>query len=348
MKLPDTMRVACLYDVDDIRIEERPLPRLEPGDLLLRTGASGICSGDLMPWYVRRKAPFVFGPEPAGTVVAVGAGGQAPFAVGDRVFVHHHAPCAACAACVRGDFVQCATWRATSLDPGAMAEYVRVPRANLTDTLRLPREVSFADGSLVEPTACVCKSLRRGGARAGQSVYVIGLGVMGLLHVMVAHARGLTVLGSDFLDERRARAQELGAMHVFAPEEAVERLRAATGEGPDLVICGPGSSAALEHAFDVVRPGGTVVMFTPIASSERMTFDQSKAYFRDLRIIASYSCGPDDTSEALALIECDVVTAQRLGALLFKLDDVAHAYDAMRKARIIKAIVVERHGSIGT
>lgn len=233
------MRVAMMYDVDDIRIEERALPRLEAGDVLIRTGASGVCSGDLMPWYVRRKAPFVFGHEIAGRVV--GRNGTAPFQVGERVFVHHHAPCLECAACACGDHVQCAVWRSTSLEPGGMAEYVRVPQANLADTLLLPDVVSFVDGSLVEPLACVCKSLRRGGAAAGQSVYVIGLGVMGLMHVAAAQDRGLKAFGSDFLPERRERARELGAIATFAPEEASAVLREFTREGADLVICGPGS-----------------------------------------------------------------------------------------------------------
>lgn len=331
------MRAAVMYDVDDIRIEERPLPRLQSGDVLIRTEASGVCSGDLMPWYVRRKAPFVFGHEISGTVAAVED--DAPLRLGERVFVHHHAPCLACAACARGDHVQCATWKATSLEPGGMSEYVRIPKANLADTLVLPDGVSFVDASLVEPLACVCKSLRRGHAAADQSIYVIGLGVMGLMHVAVAHARGMRAFGSDFLPQRRERARALGASDAFAPGEAAEKLRALTGEGPDLVICGPGSQAALQHAVESVRPGGTVVMFTPLETSERFVFDQSAAYFRDLRLIASYSCGPDDTREALDLIEARVVTADALGARLFGLDEVASAYEAMRKAQVIKAIV---------
>lgn len=339
--ISDSMRAAVLYDADDIRIEERAVPRLEPGDALMRVGASGVCSGDLMPWYVRRKAPFVFGHEVAGTIVAVNdAGDRSRFKVGDRVFAHHHAPCFACSACTRGDFTQCATWRATSLDPGGMAEYVRVPRANLADTLELPAGLSFIDGSLVEPVACVCKSLRRGGASAGQSLYVIGLGVMGLMHVALAHARAMTVFGSDFLPERRERARALGSDDVFEPDVALERLRVATGEGADTVICGPGTAAALGHAIDAVRPGGTVVMFTPIEPSERFVFDQCAAYFRDVRLVASYSCGPDDTREALALIAQGIVTSEKLGATLFGPDDVIRAYGAMKNSEIVKAIVV--------
>jgi L-iditol 2-dehydrogenase len=331
---PSAMRVATMYDVDDIRIEERAVPALQVGDILVRTVASGVCSGDLMPWYVRRKAPFVFGHEIAGTVVGTG----------ERVFVHHHAPCLRCAACMHGDYVQCATWRATAFDPGGMAEYVRVPHANLTDMLVLPDEVELVDASLVEPLACVCKSLRRGGASDGQSIYIIGLGVMGLMHAAVAHARGMRVFGSDFLAQRRERACALGATEAFLPEAAPERLHAATTGGPDIVVCGPGSAAALQHAMEVVRPGGTVVMFTPLEAGERFAFDQSTAYFRDLRLIASYSCGPNDTREALELIGAGVVTAKKLDARLFGFDEVVRAYEAMKNAEVIKAIVVFSNG----
>lgn len=324
-----TMRAAVLYDVDDVRIEERPVPQIGPGELLVHTRASGICTGDVMAWYVRRKAPLVLGHEPSGVVVAVGEG-VTEFRPGDRVFVHHHAPCFACEACSRGDYVQCATWRKTSIDPGGLAEYFRVPRENTRDTLRLPDAVPFADGSLIEPLACVVKSLRRSGLRERQTVYVIGLGVMGLMHVLVALSRGARVVGSDFLEERRQIAMRLGA-------EAVHPDQAFTGA--DIVICGPGSPEALRNAFAAVAPGGTVVMFTPLEPGVPLTLDPNDLYFRDVKLVTSYSCGPDDTREALALIESKVVTAQRLGAVEYPLQEAAAAYDALRHSRIVKPIV---------
>jgi L-iditol 2-dehydrogenase len=375
------MRAAVMYDVDDIRIETRPLPQLEAGDVLVRTAASGVCSGDLMPWYVRRKAPFVFGHEPAGTVVAYG--GDAPgagrdgtrVALGDRVFAHHHAPCLNCDACMSGRYVHCAIWRSTFLDPGGMAEYFRVPRANLSDTLVLPDGLGFADGSLVEPLACVVKSLRRafpvalerrlvppalgaplefensfvGSARsalvaatdlAGRTLYVIGAGVMGLMHVAVAARLGATVFASDFHEERRAAAVRLGAVAAFAPEAAAAELARRTGGRlADAVICGPGSPAALGHAVELAGADATVLMFTPIEPGERFGFDQSAAYFRDVRLVSSYSCGPDDTSEALRLIALGVVGAAALGTTEFEFPDVAAAYARMQRAEVVKAIV---------
>jgi L-iditol 2-dehydrogenase len=361
-RVPRNMRVAAMYDPDDIRIEERPVPALEPGDLLVRTGASGICSGDFMPWYVRRKAPFVFGHEPAGTIVAIGGHAQrgiaSLFEVGERVFAHHHAPCFECAFCRARDFVQCATWRATSLDPGGMAEYFRVPRQNTKDTLRLPRSMSFVDASLIEPLACVVKSVRRAfphvwwdsdnfrGARfrpkalAERTVYVVGLGVMGLMHVALAVHLGARVLGSDFRAQRRERALALGAELAVGPAEAEEIVGAATeGRGPDVVICGPGSASALQLAIRAVARGGTVVMFAPMEPGESFPFDQNTAYFRDLRLVASYSCGPDDTPEALQLISAGIVTAERLGTFVADFPAVALAYDRMRTAEVVKSIV---------
>ncbi|MFZ0363844.1 MAG: alcohol dehydrogenase catalytic domain-containing protein, partial [Candidatus Cybelea sp.] len=186
-----TMQAAVLYDVDDVRIERCAIPELRDGELLVRTMASGICSGDVMAWYIRRKAPLVLGHEPAGIVAETR--GEVRFSVGDRVFVHHHAPCFECGACSRGEYVQCATWRASKIDPGGIAQYFRVARENQRDTLALPPGVGFSDASLIEPLACVVKSLRRSGLRAGDRLYVIGLGVMGLLHVLAAGALGAAV-----------------------------------------------------------------------------------------------------------------------------------------------------------
>lgn len=341
MTVPETMRAAVLYDVDDVRIEERPVPSLGEGELLVRTGASGICTSDVMAWYVKRKAPLVLGHEPAGEVAAVGSGTAArdedgrPFQAGDRVFAHHHAPCFACRRCARGEYVQCPTWRATRIEPGGLAEYFRVPRENVRDTLRLPAGVGFADASLVEPLGCVVKSLRRGGTRPGDVVYVVGLGVMGLMHVAAALALGAAVVASDFVAERRALAASLGATAIH-PDDAKDAL----GEGADVTICGPGTPAALEASVAATGRGGTIVMFAPFEPGTPLTVDADRFYFEDLRVVGSYSCGPDDTREALALIERGVVTAEALGATKVPLDGAPRAYRDLAQGRIVKPIVV--------
>jgi L-iditol 2-dehydrogenase len=111
------MKVAKLYSFNDIRIEDIPIPEIGPREALLKTKASGICSGDVMQWYIEKKAPLVPGHEPSGEIVEIGSK-VTTFKPGDRVFVHHHAPCLTCKFCRRGDYVHCETWKNTRIIPG--------------------------------------------------------------------------------------------------------------------------------------------------------------------------------------------------------------------------------------
>jgi L-iditol 2-dehydrogenase len=105
-----------------------------------------------------------------------------------------------------------------------------------------------------------------------------------------------------------------------------------------VIVC-PGSPAVLSHGVDAAGADATVLMFTPIEPGERFSFDQSTAYFRDVRLVSSYSCGPDDTADALAFIEAGYVTADRLEVTEFPFPAVEPAYEAMRAAEVVKAIV---------
>jgi L-iditol 2-dehydrogenase len=145
---------------------------------------------------------------------------------------------------------------------------------------------------------------------------------------------GAEVFGSDFIAERREIALVNGA-RTFHPDETATVLP----EGADVVICGPGTSGAMRAALAAVTPGGTAVMFTPFAPEEPLHVDPERFYFGDLRLVASYSCGPDDTRAALALIAAGTVTAEKVGATLVGLDDVPRAYRDLAESRIVKPIV---------
>ena len=338
------MKVARLYSRDDIRIEEIDAPEPDEGEILVQTRACGICTGDIMGWYMERKAPLVFGHEPSGVVAAVGPG-VAELSVGDRVFVHHHAPCGRCRHCNRGAYVHCKTWRSTGLRPGGMAEYFAVPAANVAaDTLRLPDSVSFEAGSLIEPAACVVKSLRRGGLQPSDVVVVVGLGVMGQLHVALAANAGARVIAADLVPFRLERALELGAEAVVdvSKESLAEGVAARNdGVGGDLVIVGPGSIEAMESGIESAAPGGRVVLFTTSQPDDRLSVSPFRIYFDEVSLIPSYSCGPDDTREALKLIVDGCVPVDRLVTHRFGLESVIEAMDAAgRVDEALKAVVL--------
>jgi L-iditol 2-dehydrogenase len=323
------MKVARLYDFLDVRIEDAPRPVIGPGEALVRARACGICSGDVVPWYIRKKAPLVFGHEPVGEVVEVGAGVET-FRPGDRVFVHHHAPCFQCRACARGEFVQCPTWKQSHLDPGGMAEFFRVPAINLADTLPLPAHVSDADGALTEPLACVVKSLDRAGQVAGASVLIIGLGIMGQLHVLLArHLGARRILVADLVASRVEKAMALGAdtgLDVSSGDLVEQVLAQTDGEGAEIVIVGPATVPALEQGLACAARGGTVVQFMGTEPGETLKLSTFDFYFRELRLVPSYSCGPVETRRALELIGAGVVRANHVVTHRFPLAEAAEAY----------------------
>src|SRR5579875_790145 len=176
--------------------------------------------------------------------------------------------------------------------------------------------------------------------REGDVLYVIGLGIMGLLHVALARSRGVDVIASDFLAERRRLAEGFGAATLDAAADPLVRLRELTdGRGADVVVCGPGTPVALQHAIDAVAPGGTVVMFTPLEPGTPFPLDQPSLYFRDITLVASYSCGPDDTQAALRAVAEGGIDPERLGVRQLPLDEVAGAYQAMRASKIVKPVI---------
>lgn len=341
--IPRTMRVARLDENLEVGIAEMDVPPVGTGEILVRTRACGICTGDIMGWYMKRKAPLVFGHEPAGEVAAVGAGVE-DLRPGDRVFVHHHAPCMACRLCARGEYVQCVAWRNGKLVPGGMAEYFAVPAGQVrADTLRLPPEVSFEDAALIEPLACTVKSVRRAGLRGGERVVVIGLGIMGQLHVVLArHAGASQVIGLDRVPFRLARARELGADHVIHVDEQdpVAALAELTGcDMADAVVVGPGSIEAMELGLALAGRGATVVLFTASKPEDRLAVAPFDLYFREIRLVPSYSCGPNDTREALDLIARGIVRREQVVTHEFPLDRVVEAYRTAAMTSALKTVV---------
>jgi len=339
------MKVAKLYSFHDIRIEDIPVPEIGPADALLKTRASGICSGDVMPWYIEKKAPLVLGHEPCGEIVEVG-GDVTSFSRGDRVFVHHHAPCFSCRHCKRGDYVQCDTWRKTGIIPGGISEYILIPGINLeNDTLNLPATLSYEDGVFIEPVACVIKALKRARIRHGDTVLVVGLGFMGILNGIISRKYGAeTIIGTDRVPFRLRRATDLGFDNVIDISQAVikKELHNITGrQNADIVIVCPNSVDALNEGISLTGEGGSLVMFTPVKPDELLYIDPNKLYFKDISIITSYSCGPPDTADALELLEAGIVRAEEIITHRFPIEKTGEAFRLTAAAGdSLKSIVV--------
>jgi len=346
--LPTTTRAAVYESGGKVTVRDVPLAAPGRGELLVRVSACGLCASEALAWYADAKAPFVLGHEPVAIIVACGddakpKNGDA-FRAGERVFVHHHAPCMTCRQCRRGDYVQGATWRKTKLRPGALAQFTIVPAENvLHDVLRVPDDVSDDKATLIEPLATVVKSVRRSSLRAGDRVFVIGLGAMGMLHALVARERGASlVIGADRVASRLERAKEFGVAQTVDVGHAPLRdhvLAATGGEGAEIVFVTPGSRAALDAAATCVAPGGSVVAFTPLAPGELWPLNVNDLFFKDVNIVMSYSAGPDDTREALALLRGGLAV-DSLFTHRFDLEQAAQAYAMVKNPEAALKVIV--------
>jgi len=339
---PTTAIAAIYYAPGDLRLEEVPLPPLGRGEMLIRIRACGLCPGEVMDWYMARKAPVPLGHEPVGEVVEVTDG--VAFRPGDRVFVHHHAPCLTCRFCSRGDFVHCATWRPRRLLPGGLATYaiVQAP-AVASDVVRVPDNLSDDTATFIEPLACVVKSVRRARVREGDRVAVIGLGVMGMLHLLVLRASAAPgqLLAADRVPERLARGVGLADVVIDTSRASLaEAVGRATDGGADVVIVGPGSVEALEAGRMTVAPGGTLVVFTPTPPDVVWPIRMHEVFFNETTIVPSYSAGPNDTREAVRLLAGGLAVEPLITHRL-PLADTGEGYALVRAAGPALKIVVQ-------
>ncbi len=345
--MPDTMRQAVIVSPERFEVRSAPVPVLQdPGDVLICTAVSGICSGDLMPWYLAKKVGTVLGHEVVGWAVEVGpaATGIQP---GDLVFLHHHAPCLQCHECHRGAYVHCGTWKRSHIDPGGMAEWIRVPAINVRGDTFVVNDLHPEQAVFIEPLACSVKSLLRLKGclpLAGTRGVVVGCGIMGLLNIAAARALGVPeVLAVEPDADRRLAALRAGASQVFTPEEAQKGLR----EQADFVIIGPGHPEVIRQALALVRPGGAAVLFTPTAGGVVTPLDLGELYFREITLVPSYSCGPGDTRLACDLLRQGLVHPEPFITHRFRLEDIQAAYDTARQGGAALKVLVTMNDAGG-
>lgn len=339
------MRVAMYYNNQDVRVQEIPVPRVGPGELLLRVEASGICGSDVMEWYRVARAPLVLGHEVAGTVAEVGEG-VARFAEGERVVVTHHVPCNACHYCLSGHHTVCDTLRETSFDPGGFSEYLRVPAINVDrGVFTMPEQVSFAEASFAEPLACVLRGQQRANLQPGQSVLVLGSGLAGLLHINLARTLGAgRIVATDVVDYRLEAAKQFGAdAAILATEDVPARLRGVNnGRLADLVIVSTGAPPALSQALESVERGGTVLFFAPTEPGVSVPVSINDVFFRnDVTLTTTYAGAPANLASALELIGAKSVRVGEMVTHRLGLDEAALGFKLTAEAQDSLKVILE-------
>ncbi len=341
-------RVAVYRNNRDIRVEERPVPEIGRGEILMRVEACGICGSDALEWYRVKKAPLVLGHELAGVVERVGEGvtGYAP---GDRIAVAHHVPCGECRHCRAGHPTVCDTlMHGTNVDPGGFAEYCRIPEINVRQggVLRLPDDLSFDQATLAEPLGCVLRGQRVAGIRPDQVVVVLGSGIAGLLHILAARAAGAGfVAATDVSGYRLDAARRFGADAALdAREDLPARIRALTGGLADLVVVCTGAESAAVQAMALADRGGTVLFFASTDPGVVTPLSINDFFWRrDTTLTTTYAAAPEDYQQALDAIHDGRIDAGQMITHRIPLSEASWGFQAVASGQGSIKVIVEPH-----
>lgn len=338
------MLVAVYYNNHDVRIEEMPVPEIGADDVLLKVMASGICGSDVTEWYRVPKAPKVLGHEATGVIAKAGANVER-LKVGDRVFVSHHVPCGVCRYCLRGHHTACETLHTTNYYPGGFAEFIRVPKINVEQGVyKLPPDMSFEEGTFIEPLACVIRGQRLAAIDKMDTLLVIGSGVSGLLHLQLAKLRNVNrIIVADVNPYRLNLAEQFGADFIIdARENVSERLKELNqGRLADQVVVCTGATPASLKALECVDKGGTILFFAVPDPTVRIPVPITQFWRNEVTLKTSYGAAPADLAESLTLLAAKQLKVKDMITHRLSLNDAAKGFRLMAEAGNSLKVIIE-------
>jgi L-iditol 2-dehydrogenase len=337
------MKAAVWYNNRDIRIEEVPLRRPGPREMLVKVISCGICGSDIVEWYRLPRAPLVQGHEIGTDVVEVGTSADR-FKPGDRVFIAPKVPCGTCPYCREGHFPQCHEVKERL--PGGFAEYILVPEVLVEKgAYLLPGTISHDQSTFIEPLACVVRSQRLAGLKAGQSVLVLGCGMSGLLQIQLAKMKKCTVAATDIVEKKLAYAQSFGAdLTIPAGGDVPKRLTDFLRKKADVVIVCSSALAAVEQAWACVDKGGAIVFFAVPGPEKTVTVPINDFWTKEVRILTSYYCGPPDIQEAIELLAAGAIDVERMITHRLPLEDIVRGFQLVMSGEEAVKVIIKPHG----
>lgn len=323
------MKVAVYYNNKYVRIEERPIPTITDGEILIEVNSSGICGTDVMEWYRIKKAPRVLGHEISGVITS---SKSSKFKIGQRVFVSHHVPCNNCKYCNSNNHTACETLHKGNYDPGGFSEYIRIPKINVDNgTYLLPENVSHDEATMIEPLACVVRGQRVIDIKKNDTVLILGSGVSGLMNITLAKLKGAKVIATDIDEYRLNKAREFGA------DEIIDAKNEFNVKADKIIVC-TGALKAIEQAFNFLDKKGVMLLFA--IPDKNLTIPTVDVWRNELTITSSYGAAPIDLEESLELIKNKKINVKDMISDVVTLDNIQEGFDIVSKAKNSLKVVV--------
>ena len=342
------MKTASVREPSVISVDETDNPSIGNGDVLVQMNACGICGSDLEKVFGQYGQPSMrLGHEPSGIILDVGSA-VTEFKKGDRVFTHHHVPCYDCHFCNHGNETMCPKYYETNLSPCGLSEEYVVPQWNVSHggVLKISDSLSFEEAAMIEPLACCVRAWSKFSYLEGDSTAIFGVGPTGMMHVMLAHAKKFSkIFCFDVNNFRLDFAKKFNITDSINSMDETRKqkiLDNTDGRGVDVAIVATSSLKALDDAIDMVRKGGTVMMFGVPSKGAKLDLDMSKIYSKEITLVTSYAASDSDTKEALNLIESSQIDVKQLITHTYTISDSQKAFDHARSGENAMKIIITK------
>jgi len=329
---------AVLHKVNDLRLDNRPVPKVKPGEVLIKIHSVGICGSDVHYWtngaigdFVVRE-PMVLGHETSGIIAEVGLG-VTNLKVGDRVAIEPGIPCRICDFCKSGRYNLCLEMAFCATPPfdGTLTRYY----AHASDfCYKLPDNVSFEEGALLEPLSVAVHACRRAGITIGQTVLICGAGPIGLVNLLTAKAMGAGKICITDIDENRLNfAKKLGADVTLLIDSrdalslAHKVAQVLGDQKPDITIECSGAETSIQMAIYATKSGGVIVLVGLGPAEVKVPIVNAAVREVDIRGIFRYAnCYPT----ALAMVANGQVNVKPLVTHRFSLEQAINAFQVAK------------------
>ncbi len=352
-----------------IELREIKTPSPSTGELLIQIKAALTCGTDLKAFQRGHHVipmPGVFGHEFSGIVAAVGKGVKG-FKEGDPIMGAHSAPCLTCRYCKKRAYNLCENIMNTKV-LGAFSEYILLPSHIVRQNVfHKPKNISFEEAAFLEPLSCVVHGMASLDIKKNDRALVIGVGPIGLLHLLLLREKGAIVAVTDIHDKRLRVAKKLGADLVFRTGE--HRIKSSLrrkgshalivppfgkgGQGGilrinkftdfigfDYVFECTGMPDVWESAIKYVRRGGTVVLFGGCKSGTTVSYDAGRIHYDEITLKGVFHFTPSDVKKAYKFLCRRKLGVSRLISGRYPLTKTKKAFDKLEKGEGIKYAII--------
>lgn len=346
--MSDTMKVVAFVEAKKVEIKEVKRPKAHPHQIIMKVHGCSICTFEqrMFQGVVHIPFPYVGGHEVFGEVAEVGSKVNAKnYPVGTKIVARLLNACGECYYCRRGEENLCINGNDLEVDQmdipgiGGLAQYIAL---NAKQVYKMPEDTDLKIGVFAEPLACVLNSIEIGHPEVGDDVVVLGGGIMGQLHVLIAKMQGCRVVMSEPDPVRREHAKRLGCDIVINPFEVdpVEYVKSITeGRGAEVVFNTTAVAAVAKQAVLMTAPLGRTVMYSTVEPDTPFEVSGKRIHNTQMNITGAVSPTVRSFDRAVRLLSKRIVDPTSLVYGVYSHLDAQNGFEAAIDPKTMRVII---------